>query len=200
MKLGKANTQNCNGEWLPAALEVLTLNRIDVSKFVADVRALLEFGRGKGRCILIHGESNRAKSFIFMPLLQIFDTFTCPSDNNFNWVGASKKQVVFLNDLDYSEDIMKWGPFLNLLEGAPVNISAPKNHFSEDVSWKELTPIFATAGDQITRFVGGKIDRKQTKMMFNRWTYYEFTHEFTPETIVRYDSCGLCFAQLVLDN
>ncbi len=80
--------------------------------------------------VLIHGESNHAKSFIFMPLLEIYDTFLCPSDNRFNFVGANLKQVVFLNDLNYSEEtVMKWGPFLNLLEGAPVHISVPKNHY-----------------------------------------------------------------------
>ena len=36
---------------------------------------------------------------------------------------------------------MSWGNFLNLLEGAPVAIGVPKNHYSEDVMWRALTPI-----------------------------------------------------------
>ena len=92
----------------------------------------------------------------------------CSSDNNFNWIRANTKQVVFLNDLNYNEGVMKWMHFLNSLEGAPVNISVPKNHFSEDVVWTGMTPIFATAAAPITRIVGNAIDEVQTKMMRNR--------------------------------
>lgn len=169
--------------------------------FTSDVRNLLELGRGKGRCLLIHGESNRAKSFIFMPLMEIYDTFLCPSDNRFNFVGANLKQVVFLNDLNYSEEtVMKWGPFLNLLEGAPVHISVPKNHYAEDTLWTELTPIFATAAAPIAKISGGCIDHRQTKMMTNRWKMYHFTHEFTEDTIVTFDPCAKCFAEFILGS
>ena len=50
---------------------------------------------------------------------------------------------MFLNDLKYSEEkVMDWMSFLNLLEGAPIHISVPKNHLSKDKLWTELTPIF----------------------------------------------------------
>ena len=161
---------------------------------------VIKFGRGKGRCLLVHGESNRAKSFIFMPILKIYDTFLCPSDNKFNWVGANLKQVIFLNDLNYSKDtIMKWGPFLNLLEGAPVHISVPKNYFAEDALWTELTPIFATAAAPIVKISGGCIDQRQSKMTSNRWKTYHFTHEFT-ETIVTYYPCEFFLGEFVLET
>ena len=95
---------------------------------------------------------------------------------------------------------MTWMQFLNLLEGAPVNISVPKNHFSEDVVWTQMTPIFATAAAPITRIVGNAIDEVQTKMMRNIWKMYHFKHEFTEENIIRFPNCGKCFAELVLEN
>ena len=100
--------ETCNGQWLEAATEVLQLNAVDVSQFAADIRDLLTHGRGKGRNIMICGESNCAKSFMPMPLIEIYSTFLCPSNNKFNWVGANAKEVVLLNDFNYSEeDVMK---------------------------------------------------------------------------------------------
>ena len=57
-----------DNRWLTSALEVLQMNNIDSAKFTSDVRELLEHGRGKGRCLMIYGDTNRAKSFILMPL------------------------------------------------------------------------------------------------------------------------------------
>ena len=190
----------CDGRWLNAALQVLELNNIQPSKFAGDVRELLQLGRGKGRNILIYGETNCAKSFILMPLINIFDTFMCPANNKFNWVGAWAKEIIFLNDLNYSEEhTMQWGNFLNLLEGAPVSIGVPKNHFSEDVMWNEATPIFATAARPITRIVSNNIDHTQTNMMAERWKLFHFTHQFHTTTRTEYDPCGKCFASLILD-
>ncbi len=196
-KAGEHAVENCG--WLNAALQVLQFNHCDVRTFTKDVYELLELGRGKGRCIMIHGEKNRAKSFLFMPLMEIYNTFMCPAENKFNWVGAWAKEVIFLNDLNYTEELMAWGSFLNLLEGAPVAVAVPKNHYAEDVSWKELTPVFATAARPIVKIAGKNIDHVQTEMMDARWKMYNFKHEFDDATRVYYEPCGKCFATLVLD-
>ena len=85
--------ENC--QWLKAALEVLELNGIHACDFTSAVKRNLELGRGKGRNILIHGEGDRAKSFLLMPLLKIFSTFMCPAQNKFNWVNAWDREVIF---------------------------------------------------------------------------------------------------------
>ena len=150
---------------------------------------------------MICGESNCAKSFVLMPLREIYNAFLCPSSNKFNWVGANQKDVVLLNDLNYNEeDVMKWMPFLNLLEGVPIHISVPKNHFAEDILWKELTPIFAICLAPIVKVDGNTINRQQTKMMDNRWKCYFFKHVFQQEDIVEYPECGKCFANLILGH
>lgn len=124
----------------------------------------------------------------------------CPSNNKFNWVGAWEKEVIFLNDLNYSEiNTMEWGNFLNLLEGAPVSIGVPKNHFANDAVWTQLTPIFATAARPITRISGNVIDTAQTQMMAERWKLYNFTYEFKTDIRIRQEPCVRCFARLILD-
>ena len=186
--------------WKRAALEVLKLNGIKVEEFVSAIKTNLDLGRGKGRNVMIYGEGDRAKSFLLMPLLKIYDTFMCPAQNKFNWVGAWDREVLFLNDLNYTEDTMSWGNFLNLLEGAPVSIGVPKNQYEEDVLWRALTPIFATAARPIVKVVGNTIDHTQTDMMNLRWTMFHLTHRFDGSTRVHYEPCAKCFAELILDN
>ena len=134
--------KTCAGEWVPAAIEVLQKNNISVEWFANLIKNALQKGRGKKNKILIHGGTNRAKSFMFLP---IFKTFSCPSDTIFNWVDAPEMEVIFLNDLRYSDKIMPWNVFLNFLEGAEIQVSMPKNHFAKDVTWSRKQPIFATA-------------------------------------------------------
>ena len=126
-------------------------------------------------------------------------TFMCPSDSKYNWVGAHEKDIVFLNDLNYSEEnVMPWGPFLNLLEGTPINVAVPKNHVAEDAVWIVKMPIFATCLAPILRVEGGQINRAQTKMMDNLWKFHHFKYVIPHKVDV--ESCGKCFADLVLEN
>ena len=74
----------CNGKYLTSALEVLSLNDIPRERFAELVLNSLTYGRGKGRNIMIIGETNCAKTFMLMPLTKIFDCFMTPSKGNYN--------------------------------------------------------------------------------------------------------------------
>ena len=87
-----------NGEWLSTATDILHKNNIDKNYFTSLIRKVLERGRSKKNNIMIIGGTNWAKSFMFMPMLYICDSFTCHSDSKFNWVGAPEKEVIFQND------------------------------------------------------------------------------------------------------
>ena len=197
----------CQGEWLKSAKEVLNLNSVPIDHFCALIRDALLKGRGKKRIIMIIGGTNRAKSFMFLPLLHIFDCFTCPSDASFNWVGAPEKEIILLNDVRYEGNgegdkrFMKWRMLLNLLEGAPINISMPKNHFASDYQWVAKQPIFATAEHKIVRVMNHRLDEGETQQMDERWTYIEFSHKFEHGQI-NYNlvHCPRCFAQLLFCN
>ena len=197
----------CNGEWLTAALEVLRLNHLCIRTFCSDILECLEKGRGKGRNLMIIGGTNRAKSFMFMPLLHIYNCFVCPSGGTFNWVGAHDKEVLLFNDIRYEGNMegdrrfMQWRMFLNLLEGAPLNIEMPKNHYAADIEWVNKQPIFATSDNKIVRVLNNKVDKEETSQMDERWKYINFTHQFDKSTI-KYDlvHCPRCFAELVLNH
>ena len=188
-------------KWIDLALDLLSKNNHQPSKFAFQVRQALEQGRGKKRNILIYGPyPNSGKSFLFKPLGEIYKTFWTPAQNNFAWVGAEKSEVVFLNDFRWNEKTINWYIFLNLLEGAPVHLSAPKTHYPEDPLWTALTPIFATSNNVI-RCVDEKgiEDRGETDMMHKRWKSFKFEHQFKKLDIIEIGPCKRCFAELILN-
>ena len=193
----------CAGQWLEAALETLQRNGFTRQQFAEAVLVCLRHGRGKGRNLYLCGPTNCAKTFLLLPLTEIYTTFSCPGDGTYNWVSAPEKEVIFLNDLRYEANgehrVMAWGKFLNLLEGHKVNISRPKNHFDTDIEWTQRQPIFATSDKRITRIKGGVVDDGETQPMAKRWKVLEFTKQYSDDE-VKFDilPCGRCFAELIL--
>lgn len=133
------------GKWLQLALETLSRNGFKVGEFSMAVQHLLKSGRGKHRNLILTGQSNCGKSFLLNPLNDVFNTFTNPAQNSFAWIGAERAEVIFLNDIRWSEKLIPWNNFLQLLEGSPVHLSVPKNHSPEDIKFTKDTPIFATS-------------------------------------------------------
>ena len=193
----------CERKWLSAALETLFHNGISRKRFSDLVLNSLKYGRGKGRNLMICGPTNCAKSFLLMPLTEIYDCFMTPSDSTYNWVDAPNKEVIFLNDIRYEQEgerrVMAWNKFLNLLEGATINVSMPKNHFAKDMEWKKRQPIFATSEKPIVRVINGKLDTGETAQMEQRWNLLTFRHQYLRDD-VNYDlePCPRCFAELIL--
>ena len=64
--------EDCSGQWLQYAKEVLLLNGIDTFQFVTIIKDLLIHGRGKNRNLIITGPANCAKTFMLKPLRLIF--------------------------------------------------------------------------------------------------------------------------------
>jgi len=197
----------CDGKYLTSALEVLALNNIPRKDFASLVINCLTHGRGKGRNLMINGETNCAKTFMLLPLTKIYDCFMTPSKGNYNWVSAPDKEIIFLNDLRYDKHgddrVMPWSIFLNFLEGATINVSMPKNFNSEDLEWSKRQPVFATAEKPIVRIVNGEFNAGETAQMNQRWMFLRFGYQFSKEkNNIDYDitPCGACFAKLILDD
>lgn len=95
--------EGCNGRWIQLARETLSRNGLGLGEFSRAVVTLMTSGRGKHRNILITGPANCGKSFLLNPLQTIFRSFTNPAQNTFAWIGVEKAEVIYLNDLRYSE-------------------------------------------------------------------------------------------------
>lgn len=194
---------SCDGRWLPAALEVLERNNYTREYFSSLITNCLRRGRGKGRNLMIIGGTNCAKTFMVMPLVDIYDTFCSPAKGSFNWVGADKKELLLLNDIRYGKDgeskVMAWQELLNLLDGSPLAIDQPKCHFAANAEWRTLQPIIATSDGPIERIMpDGRKDTGETNQMVERWVRLDFAYKFnSPDySLLR---CARCFASLVLE-
>ena len=89
------------------------------------MRDLITNGRGKGRNIILYDPGNSGKTPILNAITTIFDSFANPSSSKYAFVGAEKAEVIFMNDLQWSPDLISWQEFLNLLEGQNVNLASP---------------------------------------------------------------------------
>jgi len=185
----------CEGTWLRAANEILFMNDISKREFVEAVNLALFKGRGKKQNVMLTGPTNCGKSFLFDPLKEIYNAFVNPANGTFAWVGAETAEIVFLNDFRWSEKVMGWTDLLNLLEGAPVHISAPKTHFSEDILWTKDTPIFCTTNARIRKYDHGQINEIETEMMDARWVVFPLRHQFRDPKKIKV--CCKCFTEFL---
>ena len=189
---------NCDGEWLSLALETLDRNGFRVGEFSSAVRSLLNLGRGKHRNILLTGPANCGKSFLLNPLTEVYKCFTNPAQNSFAWIGAEKAEVIYLNDLRWADKLIPWNNFLQLLEGAEVHLSAPKNHSPEDIKFTADTPIFATSIAPIRKYTAGVVNEGETEMMACRWNHFKFTRQLEKHEVKEVSPCATCFSKLII--
>ena len=100
--------EKCEGKWYDSAKQLLRNNKTNVYVFAASLRDLLTNGRGKGTYIIIYGPANSGKTSILNPITTIFDVFTNPCSSKYAFVGAEKAEVIFMNDLQWSPDMISW--------------------------------------------------------------------------------------------
>lgn len=199
-KLLEECTSGCNGMWLECSLQTLERNNISAERFAKAVKTLLKYGRGKFRNIIITGAANCGKTFLLQPLTDIFRAFVNPAQNSFAWTGAEKSEIIFLNDIRWSDKLIPWNNFLQLLEGAKVHLSAPKNHAAEDILFSKDTPIFATSIAKIRKYTAGTVNEMETEMMDARWNIFNFHYQISRENIKEIPPCSHCFSKLILEN
>ena len=190
----------CNGKWLELALQTLRNNNITRKHFSDAMVDLLENGRQKRKNIYIMGESNCAKSFLLLPLKQIFKCFVNPAASTFNWLGIDDAEVILLNDFRWCSAVIPWEQLLHLLEGDTVKFPTPKNHHCDDITFERDSPVFATAPEEIVSNKVGPLMLKETKMMKQRWNVLHFTYAIPEDQIVQVEPCGACFCKLILDE
>jgi len=195
--------EECGGQWLECAREVLTLNRIDIPRYIASVRDLLTNGRAKNRNIILVGPANCAKTFMLKPLKTIFgdSVFENPAHDKFAWVGANHAKVFLLNDFRWSKEIIPWHDMLLLLEGETVKLPAPKNLYTEDIKIDSDVAIFATSKREIV-FKGSynASDDRETEMMAARWNVFKLMHQFSPDEQKIIPPCPKCFSNFILSE
>ena len=115
--------------------------------FAAALRDLLTNGRAKDRNIVICGPANSGKTTILNPITTIFDAFTNPSSSKYAFAVAEETEVIFINGLRWSPDMISCQEFLNFLKGQNVHLAASKSNFAVDtyifvVMYQYLQQVF----------------------------------------------------------
>ena len=192
--------EECEGNWLQAAEQLLKNNDISLKSFCEAVFTALQKGRGKYQNIYIHGPANCGKTFILSPLKSLYQTFCNPATGSFAWMGADEAEIIFLNDFRWSAKVIAWADLLQALEGDIVHLPAPKNFCKRDLELSADTPFFATADAPLVLVKGGSIDHANTEMMNVRWRYFHFWKQIPKSCQVKMKPCKHCFANFILDN
>ena len=161
------------------------------------MRNILEKGRGKGRNLMITGPTNCGKTFILNPLTLIYKSFINPSSAKYAFVGVQECEIILLNDFRWSQEMIPWQEFLNLLEGQTVHLAAPKTHFAQDINFTADTPVFGTSIALVKLTGSGPLVPGENEMMERRWTEIKFHAQISREDQIEIDSCPRCFAELV---
>ena len=192
--------ENCNGQWLEMAENLIHRNGIDLLVFTTACRMLLEKGRGKYRNILLTGPANCGKTFILNPLNVVYKTFSNPASTSFAWVGAENCEIVFLNDFRWSSQILAWHDMLLLLEGQTVHLPAPKSHYAQDIVFDSDTPVFCTGKQELQYIRGQVLDERETEMMRVRWRHFMFYAQIQQNEQRNVPPCPRCFAAFILQR
>ena len=192
--------EGCNGAWMEAAWEVFLKNDINMYTFADAIRKCLRDGRKKYNNILLTGQTNCAKSFLINPLEDMFKSFTSPTPGRYAWVGLDECEIVLIQDLRWSDELIKWNDFLLLLEGQTVHLARPKNMFSTDLTIHKTNklPFLATTKEPMeyyNRF--GVRDNKEIAMMNSRWRVFNFTYQIPEAEIRDIKECPHCFSVMV---
>ena len=91
----------------------------------------------------------------------IYRTFLNPASTTFAWLGAEAAETIFLNQFRWSAQVLPWQAMLLLLEGQPVNFSAPKTHYAQQTVFKKDTPAFLTSKSEIISVKGGVVNERK---------------------------------------
>ena len=100
---------------------------------------------------MLHGPVDRGKLFLLKPVCSLFpNVFMNPASSTFGWMGAEKRNLIFLNDLRWAPRVIQgrnidWQVFLNLLKGQTMSLPALMKRKSSYIKVTKLMPIFATS-------------------------------------------------------
>ena len=117
------------------------------------------------------------------------------------WIGGMRNCLP--KYFRYSQECIKWGDFLLLLEGQTVNLPCPKNQFLSDltVSRDNKIPFFATWKSPIEYIAKYSLrDHLETGMMFSRWKVFCFKNKISLEKNRNLPRCSNCFVKLIMQG
>ena len=185
----KDSTKRSGSKWQKKSPVILR----SVHVFAEAIRTLLKLGGGKICNILLVGPAD-----FLNPLTKIYDTILNPSSSRYEFVGAENKELMFLNDLRWSQEMISWKELLNLLEGQSIHLATPKTHYARCILITEDVPIFATNIAPIMFAGKGAIVEGENTVMEARWQQqFQLSVHIPLSKQKTVKICAGCFCKLV---
>ena len=108
-------------------------------------------------------------------------------------VGAENKELIFLNDLRWSQEIIPWQEFLNLRKVQSVHLASSKNHYAKDILITANVCIFATSITLIMYVGKGTNGEGENAMIEARWRKLQLSVLILLPEKKTVKSCARCF-------
>lgn len=194
----------CDGRWLTYAEQIIDQNPlVDGRQLKEAVKNNIDLGRCKESTVFFIGPRDCGKSFLLLPLENIFNTFSNPTGGSYNWCGIEEAECIFLNDFRWKSNVIQWADLLRLLAGERLWFERPKNVHATNylMDATNTIPIFGTGKSQ-TEWQGAyqATDNIEDAQMTCRITYFDFTYTIPTDKVVRrVTPCPKCFADFILN-
>ncbi len=93
-----------------------------------------------------------------------------------------------------------WHDMLLLIEGQPVQLPAPKTHYTRDIVFDKDTPVFATGQHSLVYVRSGQVDERGTEMMSVRRRIFNFFYQIPSTDQKVIPPCPTFFAGVIFEN
>jgi hypothetical protein len=182
--------------------DLLHMNGLD-GPFQKAVMTSLREGRQKGVNLCLVGPPDCGKSYLFKPLLGMFDTYTRPDGGTYQLETLVGKELIFLNDMEYDKsarDWMPWSYFKRFVEGEEgIAVARPKNR-GGNTTFDADSPVFLTAPKEIALYRGKVKDEYETDQMSARLEYMYLTFQIPKDSRQKDKPCSHCGCKLYLEG
>ena len=188
----------CDSQWAQAANYILNRNQVCVRSFCRAILHCLDVGAQKKSNLFISGPGNCGKTFLLLPLREIYKTFDIPSGGGtYRMSSIINTEITLWQDVRYQDvkGFVSWSTLLNWLEGGAFSVALPQNTYQGDYKWTKKTPVFFTGPHMI--YSGNRVD---DQMMLSRFQHVELALPIPDDIRREVPVCKSCFAQWLFTN
>ena len=201
----------CSGEWSKHVGMTLRANCIDAIELAHDIYRSLEQGRSETTLVptLAGLQGGEGKSLIFMPLGALLGdeyVYSYVATGSFPLLGLEGKKAVVLDEWRFGASVLPLPLQLLWLEGKPVPIARPQDHFLGHCLYKGTAPIFITTPlKRLQKLIEEAEHARQNgvaceaSMVLRRLKIYKF-EAVLPKPAEQIPACASCFAKFLFEG
>ena len=200
LELARKEQCVCSGEWIPSLWDLCKRSKQDPMEVGAAIYDALLRGAGKGRAVLLHGDTTSGKSWILDPLGLIFFAHDTPDllGTQKPILGFQKFEIALWQEFRWEEKgHLSWTNFFKLLGGEVVTIGEALNQSAEHTVFKVIQAMFMSS-NTIPGFERQASNQADLNALMMRYKLFLFNGTIPKEKLRSIPACKCCFAKWVL--